>query len=482
MLTYHLRGADKGKVKGNESAEDLVTTTYASRYAAVDIPKYRLAEEGVPSNVAYQLIKDEMNLDGNPELNLASFVTTWMEPQADKLMAEALSKNYIDLDEYPQTAELQNRCVRILSQLFHGPEGTTGVGTATVGSSEAIHLAGLALKWRWRARMTAMGLPADKPNIVMSHGVQVVWEKFARYFEVEPRYVPFGRDRYVLDVNTAVSMVDENTIAVVGILGTTYTGEYEPIAELDQALSELEASKGLVVPIHVDAASGGFVAPFLQEDLVWDFRLPHVRSINVSGHKYGLVYPGIGWVIWREESDLPSELVFHIDYLGGDQPTFSLNFSRGAGQVIAQYYNFVHLGRQGYRRIMANLDQVATYLASSIKDMGHFELVGDRKGLPVVCFKLNEGSNYDAYELSSKLRERGWIVPAYTLAPNASDQVVLRIVVREGLSMDMAELLVEDIDRAAQALSSLGRYGSLSSVKAKKMPSQPSKVHARRIC
>jgi len=482
VLTYHTRHAGTSRARSDEDTGETVATAYASRYTTTEIPKYRLAEEGVPSDVAYQLIKDEMNLDGNPELNLASFVTTWMEPQADRLMNEALSKNYIDLDEYPQTAEIQNRCVHILSQLFHGPEGTTGVGTATVGSSEAIHLAGLALKWRWRARMEKMGLPTNRPNIVMSRGVQVVWEKFARYFEVEPRYVPFDKDRYVLDVDEAIAMVDENTIAIVGILGTTYTGEYEPIAELDQALSTLEDDKGLVVPIHVDAASGGFVAPFLQEDLAWDFRLSHVRSINVSGHKYGLVYPGIGWVIWREASDLPSELVFHVDYLGGDQPTFSLNFSRGAGQVIAQYYNFVHLGREGYRRIMANLDQVATYLASSIEANGHFEIVGARRGLPVVCFRLKGEHNYDAYELSNKLRERGWIVPAYTLAPNASDQVVLRIVVREGMSRDMAELLVTDIDRAAQALSSIDWPNSSTSVDRHERRSGPSGTHTRGIC
>jgi glutamate decarboxylase len=406
----------------------------------------------MPGPAAYQIIHDELNLDGNPALNLASFVTTWMEPEARRLMNETVDKNYIDQDEYPQTTEIQNRCVNMLAHLLHAPEEQSGVGTAAVGSSEAIHLAGLALKWNWRKRRRAQGKPADRPNLVMGHNVQVCWEKFARYFEVEPRYVPLTTERFVLGVPEALEMVDENTIAVVGILGSTYTGEYEPIEELDAALEKLNRKTGWDVPIHVDAASGGFVAPFTSPELAWDFRLPRVRSINVSGHKYGLVYPGVGWVIWRTEEDLPEELIFHVNYLGGDQPTFNLNFSRGASQIIAQYYNFLRLGREGYGRIMAALQANARYLTEQLLTSGRVRMLSKLGHLPVIAFALKDTGPVTVFDVSEKLRERGWIVPAYTMAPNAEAIAVLRIVVREGFTRDMADMLLADFQRAAGAL------------------------------
>ncbi|HYA45582.1 MAG TPA: glutamate decarboxylase, partial [Acidimicrobiales bacterium] len=404
----------------------------------------------------YQIIHDELNLDGNPALNLASFVTTWMEPEADKLMAESFGRNFIDADEYPQTTEIQNRCVNMLARLFHAPEQEPAVGCATVGSSEAIHLAGLAMKWRWKARQAAQGRPASAPNIVMGGNVQICWEKFARYFDVEPRYVPLSADRYVIGVEEAANLVDENTIGVVGILGSTYTGEYEPIAELNEVLMEINSRSGWDIPIHVDGASGAFVAPFTRPELEWDFRLPLVRSINASGHKYGLVYPGIGWVVWRHEADLPAELIFHVNYLGGDQPTFNLNFSRGAGQILAQYYNFLRLGRQGYTDIMNGLEATAAYLSSAITKTGHFEIVSKPRTIPLVCFRLAGERAYNEFDLSAHLRQRGWIVPAYALAPNAQHITVLRAVVRENFSRDMADLLIDDLTRAVGLLDSKG--------------------------
>ena len=421
--------------------------TYGSRFTAEAVPNYEIPDEPMPANVAYQIVHDELNLDGNPALNLASFVTTWMEPEAEKLMVETLGKNYIDQDEYPQTTEIQNRCVNMLAHLYHAPETHTAVGTGTVGSSEAIHLAGLALKWNWRKRRRAEGKPADKPNLVMGHNVQVCWEKFARYFEVEPRYVPLSPIRYVLGVKEALEMVDENTIAVVGILGSTYTGEYEPIEELNDALVSLNEKTGWDVPIHVDAASGGFVAPFSSPNLQWDFRLPLIRSINVSGHKYGLVHPGVGWVIWRSEAELPEELIFHVNYLGGDQPTFNLNFSRGANQIIAQYYNLLRLGREGYSRIMNNLQLNARYITERLQETGQFDMLSKQGELPVVTFALKDTGRLTVFDLSGQLRQRGWIVPAYTMAPNAQDIAVLRVVVREGFSRDMADMLLADIFR-----------------------------------
>lgn len=429
--------------------DDVLAPTYGSRYMDAPAPAHALPERGMPPRVAAQLIRDEMTLDGNPELNLATFVTTWMEPEAAELMTATLAKNYIDQDEYPQTTVIQNRCVAMLAELFHAPKGSQPTGTGTVGSSEAIQLAGLAMKWRWRARQAAAGKPTDRPNIVMGANVQVVWEKFARYFDVEPRYVPLTATRYVLGVPEALALVDENTIGVVAILGSTYTGEYEPVEQLNDALAAREATTGQHVPIHVDAASGGFVAPFTEPELRWDFRLPLVRSINVSGHKYGLVYPGIGWALWREPADVPPELVFHVNYLGGDEPTFSLNFSKGAGQVIAQYYNFLRLGRSGYTDVMLGLHRVAGYLTQALVDSrvedGHFELVGGGVGLPVVCLRLHGEPGYTVFDISKRLRQRGWIVPAYTLAADAQDIAVLRVVVREGLSRDMADALVRDL-------------------------------------
>ena len=433
-------------------AEDVeLRPTYASRGLTHPISRYVMPEESMAPGDAYQLIHDELALDGNPELNLATFVTTWMDDQADRLMAETVNKNAIDWDEYPQTVELQDRCVNMLARLYHAAEHHESVGTATVGSSEAIHLAGLAMKWRWRKAREAKGLATDRPNIVMGANVQVCWEKFARYFDVEPRYVPLTDQRFVIGVDEAMALVDENTIGVVAILGSTYNGEYEPVSALNDAL---EASS-FDTPLHVDAASGGFVAPFLQPDLEWDFRVSRVHSINVSGHKYGLVYPGVGWVIWRDKSDLPEELIFTVDYLGGSHDNFGLNFSRGASQIVAQYYNFIRLGQQGYRNVMRALQDGARWLADRIEELGDFELLGRGDDLPVVCFRLAGDQPFTVFDLSDILRQRGWIVPAYKMAPDADDVAVLRVVVREGLNADMAGELVSDIAEAVAHLKTV---------------------------
>ena len=420
--------------------------TYARRGLTHSISRYQMPQESMEPRDAYQLIHDELALDGNPELNLATFVTTWMDEEADRLMAETANKNAIDWDEYPQTVELQDRCVNMLARLYHATEQHQSVGTATVGSSEAIHLAGLAMKWRWRKARAAAGQPTDQPNVVMGANVQVCWEKFARYFDVEPRYVPLTDHRFVIGVDEAMARVDENTIGVVGILGSTYTGEYEPIAELNAALEQSPWD----APIHVDAASGGFVAPFVQPTLEWDFRLPRVRSINVSGHKYGLVYPGVGWVIWRDESDLPEELIFTVDYLGGSHSNFGLNFSRGAAQIVAQYYNMIRLGWQGYHDVLHALTLTANWLAAEIDKIGPFEILSHGNDLPVVCFRLSGEHPFTVFDVSDRLRQRGWIVPAYKMAPDAEDVAVLRVVVREGLSTDMAEELVSDVRAAVE--------------------------------
>lgn len=430
-----------------DDADAVLAPAYARRGMKHAIPKHRLPEHEMAPDTVYQLIHDELMLDGNSRLNMATFVTTWMEPQAERLMAEAFDKNLIDKDEYPQTAEVEARCINIVSNLFNAPE--PGIGASAIGSSEAVMLAGMALKWRWRARRQAAGQPQDKPNLILGSNVQVVWEKFCRYWEIEPRYIPMQKGRYVISADEVIARTDENTIGVVAILGTTFTGEFEPIEEIHDALVEQNADTGWQIPMHIDAASGGFVAPFLHPDLKWDFRLPLVKSINVSGHKYGLVYPGIGWVVWRGQDDLPDDLVFHVNYLGGDMPTFTLNFSRPGNQVVAQYYNFLRLGEAGYRQIMEALRDTAMMLSSGIAEIGPFELVSNGSAIPVFAFKLrDEISHYSVFDVSDKLREFGWQVPAYTMPENAEDVAVLRIVVREGFSEDMGQMLLDDINKA----------------------------------
>jgi glutamate decarboxylase len=412
------------------------------------IPRHKVPEHHLQADAAYQIIHDELMLDGNARLNLATFVTTWMEPQARELMAECLDKNMIDKDEYPQTAELEMRCVNMLGRLWGGADTGDAVGCSTTGSSEAAMLGGLALKRRWQKRRAAEGKPADKPNLVMGINVQVCWEKFANYWDVEMRLVPMEGNRFTLSPEEAVAHCDENTIGVVAILGSTFDGAYEPVKEICAALDAYQAETGNDVPVHVDGASGGFVAPFIDPDLEWDFRLPRVASINASGHKYGLVYPGVGWIVWRDDEALPDELIFWVNYLGDNMPTFALNFSRPGAQVVAQYYNFLRLGYEGYRDVQGYAREVATGLSAKIAGLGPFELLTRGDELPVFAFKLKDGiDNYTAFDVSNALRERGWQVPAYTFPENRTDLTALRVVVRRGFTHDLGDMLINDMKR-----------------------------------
>ncbi|KAH0931668.1 hypothetical protein HID58_008785, partial [Brassica napus] len=434
-----------------------VHSTFASRYVRTSLPRFRMPENSIPKEAAYQIINDELMLDGNPRLNLASFVTTWMEPECDKLIMASINKNYVDMDEYPVTTELQNRCVNMIAHLFNAPLGETetAVGVGTVGSSEAIMLAGLAFKRKWQNKRKAEGKPFDKPNIVTGANVQVCWEKFARYFEVELKEVKLREGYYVMDPEQAVEMVDENTICVAAILGSTLNGEFEDVKLLNDLLVLKNKETGLDIPIHVDAASGGFIAPFLYPELEWDFRLPQVKSINVSGHKYGLVYAGIGWVVWRNKEDLPDELIFHINYLGADQPTFTLNFSKGSSQVIAQYYQLIRLGHEGYRNVMENCRENMIVLREGLEKTGRFSIVSKDEGIPLVAFSLKDNSSHTEFEISEMLRRYGWIVPAYTMPANAEHITVLRVVIREDFSRTLAERLVMDIEKVMHELDEL---------------------------
>jgi glutamate decarboxylase len=418
------------------------------------VPRNELPPGEMLPSTAYQIIHDELMLDGNARMNLATFVTTWMEPEARQLMSECFDKNMIDKDEYPQTAELEVRCVHMLSRLWNAPDPDHAVGCSTTGSSEAAMLGGLALKRRWQHARRAAGKPAEQPNMVMGINVQVCWEKFANYWDVEPRYVPVQGDRFNLSADEAVKVCDENTIGVVAVLGSTYDGSYEPVAEIAGALDELHASSGLDIPVHVDGASGGMIAPFLDPDVEWDFRLPRVASINTSGHKYGLVFPGVGWIVWRGVDALPDDLIFHVNYLGGSMPTFALNFSRPGAQVVGQYYNFLRLGFEGFRRVQQTCRDTAKYLSDQIAEMGPFELLSDGSELPVFAFRLRESDeDYSVFDFSDGLRQRGWQVPAYTMPPNRQDLAVLRIVVRNGFSFDLAGILLADLRRVAEKLA-----------------------------
>lgn len=429
------------------------STSFSARYISEPVPKYELPDSSMPADVAYQICHDEMNMDGNPTLNLASFVTTWMEPQAKQLIDESLNKNLIDRDEYPQTQRIEHRCINMLARLFNAPADSNPTGTSTIGSSEAIMLCGLSHKWRWREKRKAEGKPFDKPNMVIGTNTQVVWHKFARYFDAEEKAIAMEPGHYGLEPQKVMAAIDENTILVAPILGQTFTGELDPIKEINDLLVQHKKKTGQDIPIHVDAASGGFVIPFTRPELEWDFRLEQVRSINVSGHKFGLVYPGLGWAIWRDSKDLPEDLVFNINYLGGNMGTFTLNFSQSASHVVAQYYNFLRLGKEGYSDIMNNAMKNARYLSEKLKETGKFEMISKEDTIPIVVFRLLDTSAYNVFDLSHVLRTRGWIVPAYTMPPNAESVEVLRVVVRESFTRDLADILLNDIEEAMRLLA-----------------------------
>lgn len=426
---------------------------YAKDVAQKSLPKYRLPTTRSEPRVAYALIRDELLLDGNARQNLATFCTTWVEDEVKQLMTDSINKNMIDKDEYPQTAEIENRCVHILADLWHAKQSRQTVGCSTTGSSEAAMLGGLAFKWAWRKRREAAGQDTSKPNIVTGP-VQICWKKFARYFDVEIREVPLEGNALGLQPEDLRKYCDENTIGVVATLGVTFTGIYEPVEALANELDAIQRDTGLDIPIHVDAASGGFVAPFIQCDLVWDFQLDRVKSINASGHKYGLSPLGVGWVIWASKEDLPEELIFYVDYLGGNMPTFALNFSRPGGQIIVQYYNFLRLGREGYAAVQQACSDTAQWLGRELAAFECFEMVYDgHGGLPAVAYKLADANQgFTLYDLSERVRMGGWQIASYPLPMNRQEIIVQRILIRHGVSRDLAQLLLDEIKRAIDHL------------------------------
>lgn len=444
-MPLHSKHSLKGKI------DDEI---FGSKALSAPLPKYRFPETETAARDAYQLIHDELMLDGNSRQNLATFCQTWEEPEVHKLMDECLDKNMIDKDEYPQTAEIEARCVHMLADLWNSPDATNTTGCSTTGSSEAAMLGGMALKWRWREKRRAEGKSTEKPNMICGP-VQICWHKFARYWDIELREIPMENDRLIMTPEEVIKRCDENTIGVVPTLGVTFTGHYEPVKAVSDALDHLQAETGLDIPIHVDGASGAFLAPFSAPDLLWDFRLPRVKSINSSGHKFGLAPLGAGWVIWREKTDLPEDLIFNVNYLGGNMPTFALNFSRPGGQIIAQYYNFIRLGKDGYGKIQDACYSSAQYFAEEIAKLGPFEIIyggAADQGIPCVSWKIKDGveTPFSLYDLADRLRVRGWQVPAYSMPAHREDLVVQRILVRHGVSRDLISLLLEDFSRCLE--------------------------------
>jgi len=472
-------------------------TPYSSQYATrVNVPKYKIPEEGAPADAVYELLRDELDLDGKPNLNLASFVGTYMEDKARQLIIENLAKNLSDNDEYPAMMAIHERCISIIAHMWGVQKGEKAVGSATTGSSEAIHLGGLAMKRRWQEKRNAEGKDASKPNIIMGANAQVALEKFARYFDVEARILPVSHEsHYRLNPELVKQNIDENTIGVFVILGSTYTGHYEPVEEISKILDEFQERTGHDIPIHVDAASGGFVAPFTHAGVggpKWNFELPRVKSINTSGHKFGLVYAGVGWIIWRDESFLPKHLIFELHYLGGTEQSFTLNFSRPGAQVIGQYYNLIHLGFNGFREVMENCLRNARVLSKSLEATGWYTCVSDIHrpvekpaagatsvlkdakqkllggddeetsanyiaGLPVVSFRFSdkfkaEYPHIKQEPVSLLMRARQWIIPNYALPPNEEKTEILRVVVRETMSFDLLDRLISDLVTVTQTL------------------------------
>jgi glutamate decarboxylase len=434
-----------------------LTPRFARPGEATIAPRHVMPERESLPDTARQIVEDETMLDGNSRLNLATFVGTWMDDSAKQVYEASFDKNMIDKDEYPRTAAIEDNCWHMLADLWNAPDVSQSIGTSTIGSSEACMLGGLAMKRRWQERRRADGADATHPNLVMSSAVQVCWEKFCNYFDVEPRFVPITWEHRVLDGQDLHEYVDKNTIGVVAIMGVTYTGMYESVARIAAALDVIQAESGFDVPIHVDGASGAMIAPFLQPDLVWDFRLERVHSISTSGHKYGLVYPGLGWVVWRHRQWLPDDLIFQVSYLGGQMPTFALNFSRPGAQVLLQYYMFLRLGFEGYRAVQQASQDVARFLSAGIAKLEAFELWNDGSDIPVFAWYLKDGhtTNWNLYHLQDRLRLKGWLVPAYPMPDELADLTVQRIVVRNGLSMDLAAELLADIETETAYLDGL---------------------------
>ncbi|KAJ9065344.1 glutamate decarboxylase gad1 [Entomophthora muscae] len=471
-LSNHIDYAKLVRLAEKEGCQQshITTPAYSSRYQVAEVPKFKMAESGMPPQAAYRMVHDELMLDGKPELNCATFLTQWMEPEAEALIHENINKNFVDVDGFPSSIAIHERCISILAELWGAPVSGQAQGTVCGGSSEALILGGLAMKWAWKKKCKESGRDDSKPNVVLGSNAHCCIEKFARYFDVDARIVPVTvESNYVMDPKSCVAHCDENTIGVFSILGSTYTGHYEDVLGLSDALDKLQEEKGFDIPIHVDAASGGFIAPFATPDLNWDFGVKRVVSINTSGHKYGLVYAGLGWVVWKSKDYLHEDLIFQMHYLGAPQRSFSLNFSRPSTHLIAQYYNFVRLGQEGYRNAANGCLSNARFLSRALEKSEMFDVLSRihhkhpnkefLPGIPLVAFTPSARfkeliPDIDVSDISGLIRTRGWMLPVYNLPQACQDTRILRVVVKEGMSRDLVARLIADIISACNSLMS----------------------------
>jgi len=436
--------------------------TQAETYFTKPAPSRKMPEQRIEASSAYKVLQSEMLLDGEPNKNLATFVTTYMEDEARQVITENLHRNYIDHAEYPRTAEISKRCVRMIHDLFNGPGDPETPGTATVGSSEAVMLGGLAMKWRWKEQRKKDGKSDAAPNLVYGGDVHVVWDKFCRYFDVEPRKVDIPVGKTTVGPDELGPQIDENTIGVVGVVGTTFTGECDDVEGLDKLLGDLKSEKGLDIPMHIDAASGGFVFPFSHPDFKWDFRLESVKSINTSGHKFGLVYPGVGWLIMRDDEQIPEGIVFYEDYLGEKDATFTLNFSGSASFVLAQYYMLIREGREGYTSLVRAMNMNRDALRDRLERIDALEVLGsDRPMLPLLIAKVNVDEAFTGSELVGDLtRRNGWLVPAYKMPPKNEEQQILRMLIKANQTREMVEALGDDFEASVSFLRERASAGA----------------------
>lgn len=456
-------------------SDKFTTPVYGSIEEMRVAPKTKIPHNSTTGDIAYQIVHDESMLDGNSRLNMATFVTTWMDEYATKLMLETMDKNMIDKSEYPQTAEIERRCVNIMAKLWNSPEKPYCTGASTIGSSEACMLGGLASLKRWQKARKSKNKPIDKPNFIITSAYQVCWEKFARYWGVEIRVVPITLKKITLNSDDIEKLCDENTIMVVTVMGVTLTGLNEDVKKINDTLDKINSQTGWNISIHVDAATGGFILPFVNPEHVWDFRLKWVLSISTSGHKFGMVYPGLGWVIWKDKKYLPEEMVFYVNYLGGEVGTMALNFSRPGNQVLAQYYQFIRLGFEGYKQIQQNILGVCEYLRTNLIKFG-FKMFSKDLPNPLFCWtmKPNPKRKWTLYDLSEKMKEDGWQVPAYTLSKDLEDVVVMRLVIRQGTGIDLADLLLSDMKRHIKELDTLKKPTKTHTALKKKIKLPPS--------
>ena len=446
--------------KDNKTQGDVATAIFGSEQMRQPAPSQKIPQHKTSPEIAYQIVKDETFPQTQPRLNLATFVTTYMDDYGTRLMNEAVGINYIDETEYPRVAVMCGRCINMIADMWNSPEKSDWkTGAVGIGSSEACMLGGVAAWLRWRERRKAAGQPCDKPNLVMSSAYQVVWEKFCQLWQIELRTVPISHEHPTLDIKRAIEMCDQNTICIVPIAGVTWTGMNDDIEALDKALDSFNKKSGYEIPIHVDAASGGFIPPFRDANHKCGFRLKWVLSISTSGHKYGLVYPGLGWVVWRDKKYLPKEMSFSVNYLGANITQVGLNFSRPAAQILAQYYNFIRLGYEGYKEVHENSMAIAQYCHDAIGKMPCFENYSKEIVNPLFIWTLkpeyDKQAKWTLFDLQDKLLQSGWMVPAYTMPKDIEDMVVMRIVVRQGMSRDMADMLIGDICNAVAELEKL---------------------------